>query len=133
MRLTLCMLFMALTGMPASLIAAETPSNAEISKRLRALENRIERLERREKAETRQEKKAEAKAKTAAASKVPSAADWQKVKFGMMQTQVREILGEPLRTRNTAEHTIWSWHPVSTPGGEVWFKDQVAERVFPPK
>jgi hypothetical protein len=127
-------LVMALAGMPAPVMAAEAPSNEEISKRLKALDARIERLERREKAETREERKAAAaKAKSPAAARAPTKADWAKVKIGMMQPQVKDLLGEPLRARNTAEHTIWSWNPISKPGGEVWFKDGQAERVHPPQ
>jgi len=138
MRLIYCTLALALMGMPAPLLAAETPSNADIAKRLRDLDRRIERLEKAEKAdraETQAERKAERKAAkgAAAASKAPTAADWRKVKIGMPEEQVRKILGEPVRTRSTAEHRIWSWHDPATKGGEVWLKDGTAERVFPPE
>ena len=137
MRLIYCALLMALTGMPVSVMAADAPSNEEIAKRLKALDSRIDRLERRESAETKRErqaaaKKADGKA-AAAAKKAPTAADWKKVRQGMDEAQVRKILGEPLRTRTTAKHEIWSWHPTSVPGGEVWFADRAAERIIPPQ
>ena len=136
MRLIYCALLVALAGMPVSVVAADAPSNEEIAKRLKALDDRLDRLERREKAES---KKAERKAarksegKAAAAKKAPTAADWQKVRIGMSEDDVRKVLGEPLRTRMTAEHRIHSWHDTTVVGGEVWIKDGQAERVFPPK
>src|SRR5688572_10579323 len=131
MRLIYCTLAMALLAMPVPLMAAETPTNADIAKRLRDLDRRIERLEKSEKAETKAERKADAaKAKGAAASREPTAADWRKVKIGMPEEQVRKILGEPLRTRSTSEHRIWSYHDTATTRGEVWIKDGTAERVF---
>lgn len=136
MRLIYSALLMALTAMPVSVMAADAPSNEEISKRLRDLDSRIDRLERRESAETKRERQAaaskKADGKAAAAKKGPSAADWKKVRQGMDEAQVRQILGEPLRTRTTAKHQIWSWYPTSVPGGEVWFADRAAERIIPP-
>jgi hypothetical protein len=136
MRLIHCALLVALTGMPVSVMAADAPSNAEISRRLKALDDRIDRLERREKAERqRGQKSAAAKkadGKAVAAKKYPTRADWKKVGVGMSEEEVRKILGEPLRTRSTAKHQIWSWHETSVPGGEVWFSDRQAERVIPP-
>jgi hypothetical protein len=134
---------MALAGLSASLPAADAaaaePSNEQLRKRLRDLDRRIERLERRERAETQAERKAQQRADAnpaaaaAPARKLPTKADWDKVRFNMPEEQVRAILGEPLRTRKTTEHTIWSWHPdPSAKGHEVWIKDGVAERVFPP-
>lgn len=136
MRSILCALVVWLAAMPAPLVAADAaPTNEQLQKRLRDLDRRIERLERRERSETRAERQAEAKAAGAetAAAKLPTKADWQKVKFGAPEEQVRAILGPPLRTRKTSEHTIWSWHPDPTATGhEVWMRDGVADRVFPP-
>jgi hypothetical protein len=135
MRLIYCALLMALTGMPVSVMAADAPSNEEISKRLKALDDRIDRLERREKAETQRGKKAAARKADgkAAAAKGPSAAEWKKVYSGMGQDEVKKILGEPLRMRTTAKHEIWSWYPTSVPGGEIWFADRAADRIVPPQ
>jgi hypothetical protein len=124
---------MALTGMPVSVMAADAPSNEEISKRLKALDDRLDRLERRERSETKKTAGRKSEGKSAAAKKAPTSADWAKVHIGMSEEQVRTVLGEPLRTRSTSEHQIWSWHETSVVGGEVWLKDRQAERVFPPK
>ena len=136
MRLIHCALLVALSGMPVSVMAADAPSNEEISRRLKALDDRLDRLERRERAETRADRKAAAKksqGKSAAAKKAPTAADWQKVRIGMTEDEVRKILGEPLQLRTTAENRILSWHDSPVSGGEVWVKDGQVERVFPPK
>ena len=136
MRLIHCALLVALTGMPVSVMAADAPSNEEISKRLQALDDRLDRLERRERAETRAEKKAaarKAESKSAKAKKEPTDADWKKVRIGMSEDNVRKVLGEPLRSRISGEHRIHSWHGSSVAGGEVWIKDGEAERVFPPR
>jgi hypothetical protein len=136
MRLIHCALLVALAGMPVTVMAADAPSNEEISKRLKALDDRLDRLERRERAETRSERKAAARkseGKSAAARKAPTSADWAKVHIGMSEEDARKVLGEPLRTRTTSEHQIMSWHETSVPGGEIWFKDRQAERVLPPK
>ena len=136
MRLIHCALLMALTGMPASVMAADAPSNEEISKRLKALDSRIDRLERREKAEAKGERqaaarKAEAKGKGAEASKAsrePTAAQWQQVKIGMGEEEVVKILGQPDSKRMTAQHEIWTWKS----GANIWLKDRQAERVNRP-
>jgi hypothetical protein len=137
MRFIHCVAVIAFAGMPGLLVAAQAPSNAELTKELDALERRIERLERREQAETKAEKKAAAKATAAAAPaaarKTPTMADWAKVKYNMNEDQVRQILGEPLRTRSNREFQIWSWHDSSVTGGEIWFRDHMAERVYAPK
>ena len=136
MRYILCALAIVIAGLPAPVFAADAPSNEQLRKRLQDLDRRIDRLEHREKRETRAENRAERRADAkagAAAPKEPTKADWAKVGIGMEMVQVRKILGEPLRTRTTAEHTILSWHPVSVPGGEIWFRDTTAERVFPPR
>jgi hypothetical protein len=136
MRLIYCALLVALTGVPASVMAADAPSNEEISRRLKALDDRLDRLERREKAETGAERKAAAKkaeSRSARAKKEPTDADWKKVRIGMSEDDVRKVLGEPLRTRVSGEHRIHSWHGSSVAGGEVWVKNGEAERVFPPR
>jgi uncharacterized membrane protein YukC len=69
MRVLYCALLMALIGMPGLAAAAETPSNRELTKKLDALESRVERLERREKSETKAEKKAEKRAEARAKEK----------------------------------------------------------------
>jgi hypothetical protein len=135
MRLIYCALLVALTGMPVSVMAADAPSNEEISRRLKALDDRLDRLERREKAETAAERKAAARKAEgkSAAKKKRTAADWKKVKTGMTEDEVRKILGEPLQLRHTPENRILSWHDSPVSGGEVWVKDGQVERVFPPK
>ena len=139
MRLIYCTLAMALIGMPAPLMAAETPTNADIAKRLRDLDRRIERLEKIEKAETKTEKKAaerkadrKADRKAAAAAQGPSTDDWKKITYSMDQAQVQKILGEPLRTRSTARHQIWSYYPTSVAGGEIWFSNREVDRIIAP-
>ena len=73
MRLIHGALILALAGLPASLLAADAkkaaPSNAELDKQISALEQRVERLERREQAEITAQKKAEARKKAAEAKK----------------------------------------------------------------
>jgi hypothetical protein len=136
MRLIYYALLMALTVMPVSVMAADAPSNEEISKRLKALDSRIDRLERREKAEMKSAaKKADGKAAAAKGKgkgKGPSAAEWKKVYSGMSQDEVKKILGEPRRMRTTAKHDIWSWYPTSVTGGEIWFADRAVDRIVPP-
>ena len=139
MRYILCALVLAIAGMPAPVLAADAaPTNEQLRKRLQDLDRRIERLERREKMETqaerRADRKADAKQAAAPARKLPTKADWNKVRFNMPEEQVRAILGEPLRIRTTSEHKVWSWHPDPTATGhEIWMRDGVADRVFPPR
>ena len=136
MRLIYCALLMALTGMPVSVMAADAPSNEEIAKRLKDLDSRMDRLERRERAENKRqkewaEKKADAKGKGTGASKAsrePTAAQWQQVKIGMGEEQVVKILGQPDSKRMTAEHEIWTWKS----GANIWLRDRTAERVNRP-
>ena len=68
MRLIHGALVILIAGLSAPLLAAETPSNRDLSRQIDALERRVERLERREKAETKQEK-AEARRKAEAKEK----------------------------------------------------------------
>jgi len=132
MRFIFGVLVMALAGMPGLVVAAQAPSNAELTKQLDALERRIEGLERRENKETKAAKSSAAAAQTPAAKPAPTKADWGRVMTRMSEDQVRGILGPPVRSRNDRNFTIWSWHDPTIRGGEVWLQDGMVERVYPP-
>lgn len=95
---------------PALAQPSSLPNNPEIEERINALEKRVKELETKGKSQDKSTSSAEQYSST---GNVSDLKNWRRIKRGMGETEVKQLLGEPNKIDAGVAFTYWKYHGYS--------------------